>query len=176
MGAGDGMSRATQRGLPGLGARLPAGMAAALGRIPESAIAFLARLSIGLTFWLSGQTKIEGLALDPVGWHAEFGVPRVSAGAIELFRSEYALPLLPPELAANLAALAEHVFPLLLVLGLATRLSAFALLTMTAVIQLFVYPLAYPTHLLWATLLLYLLARGPGPWSLDRLIAGRARP
>lgn len=152
------------------------GISATLGRIPESAIAFLARLSIGLTFWLSGQTKIEGLTLDPVGWHAEFGVPRVSDGAIELFRSEYALPVLPPELAANLAALAEHVFPLLLVLGLATRLSAFALLTMTAVIQVFVYPLAYPTHLLWATLLLYLIARGPGAWSLDRLIAGRGAP
>jgi len=169
---------------PGLGdrsMRLIAGVAAVFGKIPENAIAWLARLSIALTFWVSGQTKIEGLVLDPIGWNIELGLPRVSESAIELFRSEYALPLLAPELAANLAAVAEHVFPLLLVLGLATRLSAFALLLMTLVIQVFVYPSAYPTHALWAALLLYLMAHGPGALSLDRLIVrgtgpGLARP
>jgi putative oxidoreductase len=148
-------------------------LVAAFARIPHSAIACLARLGIGLTFWTSGQTKIEGLVLDPIGWNIELGVPRVSEGAIELFRSEYALPVIPPELAAQLAATAEHVFPLLLLLGLATRLSAFALLLMTLVIQIFVYPSAYPTHALWASVLIYLMARGPGVVSLDRLIAGR---
>ena len=87
------------------------------------------------------------------------------------------MPLLPPELAAQLATVAEHLFPILLVAGLATRLSALGLLAMTAVIQLFVYPDAWPTHLSWAALLLPLVARGGGALSLDRLLlrAGRAR-
>ena len=80
------------------------------------------------------------------------------------------LPLLPPEFAAHLAAYAEHLFPLLLVAGLFTRLSALALLGMTAVIQIFVYPDAWPTHLSWAALLLYLAGRGGGPLSIDRLV------
>ena len=90
--------------------------------------------------------------------------------AYTLFRDEYKLPLLPPEIAAHLAAYAEHLFPLLLVLGLVTRLSALALLGMTAVIQVFVYPDAWPTHLSWAALLLYLVGRGAGPFSLDRAL------
>lgn len=162
------------RGLAERSTQLIASLVAAFNRIPESAIQLLARLSLALTFWVSGQTKIEGLVLDPIGWNIELGLPRVSDSAIELFRSEYALPLLPPEWAAHLAATAEHVLPLLLLVGLATRLSAFALLGMTLVIQVFVYPSAYPTHGLWAALLLYLMARGPGALSLDRLIAGRA--
>ena len=80
---------------------------------------------------------------------------------------------LPPELAAHLAAYAEHLFPILLVLGLCTRLSALALLGMTAVIQVFVYPDAWPTHLVWATAMLYLVGRGGGALSLDRLLALR---
>ena len=85
------------------------------------------------------------------------------------------MPLVPPDWAATLAATAEHVFPLLLLLGLATRFSALALLMMTLVIEIFVYPDAYPTHGLWAALLLYLMARGPGIVSLDHLLARRAR-
>jgi putative oxidoreductase len=146
-----------------------------LDRIPASLVALLARVGIGATFWLSGQTKVEGLVLDPVGLHAELGWPHVSEGALELFRSEYALPLLPPELAANLAAFSEHLFPLMLVLGLGTRFAALALLGMTAVIEVFVYPDAWPTHAGWAACLLYLVARGPGAVSLDRLLAGRKR-
>jgi putative oxidoreductase len=147
---------------------------ALLERIPHSAIALLARVSLALTFWLSGQTKIEGFVVDPIGRTIDLGVPRLSDSALELFRTEYALPLLPPDLAALMAATAEHVFPLLLLVGLATRLSALALLGMTLVIQLFVYPDAYPTHGLWAALMLYLMARGPGAVSLDHAIARRS--
>jgi putative oxidoreductase len=146
-----------------------------LNRIPASAVALTARIGIGSTFWLSGQTKVEGFVLDPIGLHAEFGWPHVSEGALELFRTEYALPLLPPELAANLAAFSEHLFPLLLVLGLGTRFAALALLGMTAVIEVFVYPDAWPTHAVWAACLLYLVARGAGVLSLDHLLARRVR-
>ena len=79
------------------------------------------------------------------------------------------LPLLSPEIAAHAAAYAEHLFPVLLVVGLFTRIAALALLVMTAVIQFFVYPDAWPTHLSWAGLLLYLAGRGAGPISLDRI-------
>ncbi len=150
------------------------GLIAAFERIPEDAIKLLARVSMAVTFWASGQTKIEGLVIDPIGWNLQLGIPRLSDGAVELFRSEYALPLIAPELAANLAAVAEHVFPLMLLVGLATRLSASALLVMTLIIQVFVYPNAYPTHGLWATVLLYLMARGAGTLSLDRLVVRRA--
>jgi putative oxidoreductase len=148
---------------------------ALFSRIPHSAIALLARFSVAMTFWMSGQTKIEGLVLDPINSTVAFGWPRVSDGALELFRSEYTLPLIPPELAAPMAAVAEHVFPLLLLVGLASRLSAFALLVMTLVIQVFVYPSAFATHGLWAALMLYLMARGPGVVSLDHLVARRVR-
>ena len=94
-------------------------------RIPHSAIALLARFSVAMTFWMSGQTKIEGLVLDPINATVELGWPRITDSTLELFRSEYALPLTPPELAAPMAAVAEHVFPLLLLVGLASRLSAF---------------------------------------------------
>lgn len=144
-------------------------------RIPDDAIALLARVAVALTFWISGQTKVEGFVVDPIGGQVSLGWPRLASSAIDLFRDEYALPLLPPETAALMAATAEHVFPLLLVLGLATRLSALALLAMTLVIQLFVYPLAYPTHLLWAVAMVFLAARGGGRWSLDALLAKRLR-
>ena len=146
-----------------------------LERIPHSLVALLARVGIGATFWLSGQTKIEGLMLDPIGLHAELGWPHVSAGAIELFRDEYALPLLSPEFAAPLAAFAEHFFPLLLVLGLGSRFAALALLGMTTVIEVFVYPDAWPTHATWAACLLLVAARGPGVVSIDHWLAQRRR-
>jgi putative oxidoreductase len=146
-----------------------------LERIPNALIALAARVGIGATFWLSGQTKIEGLVLDPVGLHAEFGWPHISEGALELFRTEYALPLIPPELAAPLAAFSEHLFPLMLLLGLGTRYAALGLLGMTAVIEVFVYPDAWPTHAVWAACLLCLVARGGGAISLDHLLARRRR-
>ncbi|WP_367847933.1 DoxX family protein [Rhodoferax sp. WC2427] len=146
---------------------------AACTRIPDSAIALLARFSIAAVFWKSGQTKVEGLAIDLVGGELHLGWPHLSDSAVALFQQEYKLPLLPPELAATLAACAEHVFPVLLLLGLATRLSALGLLGMTLTIQLFVYPDAYPTHGTWAALLLYLVAQGPGKLSVDAWIARR---
>jgi putative oxidoreductase len=136
-------------------------------RIPHWFIAALARFSIAAVFWKSGQTKIEGLAIDLVAGDFAIGWPRLADSTIPLFREEYALPLVPPEIAAYAAATAEHVFPMLLLVGLATRLSAVALLLMTLTIELFVYPAAYPTHGVWAVALLYLIARGPGELSLD---------
>ena len=123
--------------------------------ISHNALALIDRAAIAAIFFLSGRTKVAG-------WLT------VTDSAYALFRDEYKVPLVPPEIAAHAAAYAEHLFPLLLVLGLFTRLSAFALLGMTAVIQVFVYPDAWPTHLSWAGLLLYLIARGPGALSLDR--------
>lgn len=140
-------------------------------RIPHSLIALLGRFAIAAVFWKSGQTKIEGLAIDLLDGTWQWGWPRLADSAVYLFREEYRLPLLPPELAAILAATAEHLLPVLLLLGLATRFSALGLLIMTAVIQLFVYPDAYPTHGTWAAVLLYLLARGPGVLSLDHGLA-----
>jgi putative oxidoreductase len=123
--------------------------------VPDDLLALASRVAIAAIFWQSGRTKVDGLLT-------------LNDSAYELFRSEYRLPLLPPELAAHLAAYAEHLFPLLLVLGLFTRLSALALLGMTLVIQVFVYPDAWPTHLSWAALLLYLAGRGGGRLALDR--------
>jgi putative oxidoreductase len=147
---------------------------AALERIPHSVIALLARFSIAATFWQSGQTKVEGFLLDPIAGEIQLGWPRLAASTIPLFQEEYRLPLIPPELAAYAAATAEHVFPVLLLLGLATRLSAFALLVMTLTIQVFVYPSAYATHGVWATALVYLLARGGGNYSLDASWSARS--
>lgn len=154
---------------------LAARVHAAAALLSDSVIALLARIAIALTFWISGQTKVEGFVVDPIGGTLQLGWPHLSASAVDLFRDEYALPLLPPETAAVMAATAEHVLPLLLVLGLATRPAAFALLGMTLVIEVFVYPLAYPTHLLWAVPLLFLLGRGGGRWSADAWLARRAR-
>jgi putative oxidoreductase len=132
-----------------------------LARIPYWLCALALRIFPAAVFWQSGQTKVEG-------WH-------VSASALYLFREEYKLPLIDPVLAAYLAAFAEHFFPLLLVMGLATRLSALALLLMTLVIQIFVYPGAWPTHGTWIACFLVLIAQCPGIVSLDHLIASRRR-
>ncbi|WP_285417252.1 DoxX family protein [Pseudomonas sp. efr-133-TYG-5] len=144
-----------------------------LQSIPRSLIAFIARFSIAAVFWKSGQTKVEGLAIDLVDGTFDLGWPRLADSTIPLFQSEYHVPLLSPEIAAHLAAFAEHFFPVLILIGLATRFSALALLGMTLTIQLFVYPDAYPTHGTWAALLLYLMATGPGKLSIDHLIAQR---
>jgi putative oxidoreductase len=170
-------SRGPGRAAPhGLG-RLVTGLHGWMARIPESAIALLGRFSVAAVFWKSGQTKIEGLAIDIVSGSFELGVPRLSSSAVDLFRDEYQLPLLSPQLGATLAALGEHVLPLLLLLGLGTRFAAFGLLVMTAVIQFLVYPGAYPTHGVWAAVLLWLMVRGPGVWSIDHalvMLRGRA--
>lgn len=157
----------------GAAARLASRAQALFEAIPASAIALVARVSIAATFWKSGQTKVQGFALDLVEGRFEFGLPRFAESTIDLFRDEYKLPVLPPELAAFAATVAEHVFPALILVGLATRLSATALLVMTLVIQIFVYPGAYPLHGVWAAVLLYLMRYGPGALSLDHVIGRR---
>lgn len=143
----------------------------AMNAIPHSLIALLARFAMAAVFWSSGQTKVEGFALNFISGEFQLGWPHLSDSAIALFRDEYKLPFLPPELAAPMAATAEHLLPFLLLLGLATRFSALGLLGMTLVIQVFVYPGAYATHATWAAALLYLVARGPGLLSVDHLLA-----
>jgi putative oxidoreductase len=125
--------------------------------IGHDVLALASRISIAAIFFLSGRTKVDGLLT-------------ITDGTYELFRSEYKLPLMPPEIAAHLATYAEHLLPVLLVLGLFTRLSALALLAMTVTIQVFVYPDAWPTHLSWAALLLYLIGRGAGVLSFDKFL------
>lgn len=146
---------------------------ALFARIPESLIALLARFSIAATFWNSGQTKVEGFVLNLVSGEFTLGWPRLSSSAVDLFRDEYKLPLLSPEFAAVIATVGEHALPLLLLLGLGTRLASFGLLVMTAVIQFLVYPGAYATHGVWAAVLLWLMVRGGGAVSIDHLIARR---
>ncbi len=149
-------------------ARLISQFIALCARIPVSLPALVARFSIAAVFWKSGQTKIHGLAIDMVGGEFVLGWPRLSDSAVGLFKDEYRLPVISPELAAMMAAIGEHLFPVLILIGLATRLSALALLGMTMTIQLFVYPDAYATHGTWAAVLLYLTLYGPGKLSVDR--------
>jgi putative oxidoreductase len=140
-------------------ARLVAAGLARLDAVPSALPALILRLGVALVFWRSGQIKLASWDLT-----------------VALFRDEYRLPLLPPELAAYLATTAEHVAPVMLILGLGARLGAAAMLGMTLVIQTLVYPMSYPDHLLWAGPLLYILLRGPGGLSFDHLIRRRFRP
>jgi putative oxidoreductase len=123
-------------------------------------VLLVSRLGIAAVFFYSARTKVSGLL-------------SVTDSAVELFRTEYRLPLVDPAIAAHAAAYAEHLLPLLLVLGFLTRGAALALLGMTLVIEVFVYPDAWPTHLSWAAPLLLLAARGAGALSLDRACALR---
>lgn len=125
--------------------------------LPQSLLLLVARLGIAAIFFLSGRTKVEG-------------VLHITDSARSLFETEYRLPLLSPDVAVHLATGAEHLMPILLVLGLFTRLAALGLLGMTLVIQCFVYPDAWPTHLSWAAILLPLIAHGAGRASLDRVL------
>lgn len=138
----------------------------AFERIPYSLIAHLGRAIIAIVFFNSGQTKLQGLAVGGI----KLNPFDVSGAAFFLFENEYKVPFITPWLGAHLAALNEFFLPILLVLGLATRFAALGLLAMTLVIQTFVYPKAYITHSLWATILLMLVARGPGKISLDHLL------
>lgn len=122
-----------------------------LEAVPYALLALPLRLAVATVFWNSGMTKLAN-------WDA----------AIALFTDEYHLPVLPPELAAYIAASIELSTPVMLVLGLLTRPAAAVLLGMTLVIELFVYPLAWPTHIQWAAMLLVLLCRGAGSVSIDR--------
>jgi len=124
--------------------------------IPDWTVSLLARLGVAGVFWRSGQTKVDGWQLNEFTYF--------------LFETEYALPLIPFKAAAYIATVAEHLFPLLLVIGLATRVSAGALLIMTLVIQIFVYPASWPDHAVWAISMLFIMSRGPGILSLDHLV------
>ncbi len=125
--------------------------------VGDNLLLLVARVGVAAVFFLSGRTKVTGfMTLKP--------------STYELFRTEYALPLIPYDIAAHLATLAEHTFPVLLVLGLFSRFAATGLLFMTLVIEIFVYPDAWPTHLIWGGLLLLVIARGAGRWSLDRVL------
>jgi putative oxidoreductase len=124
-----------------------------LDRVPYMLLALPLRVGAAAVFWNSAMAKLAN-------WDT----------TIELFTDEYKVPLLPPELAANLALSIEVTTPVLLVLGLLTRAAALVLLGMTAVIEIFVYPLAWPTHIQWAAMLLVLLCRGAGKLSLDHVV------
>lgn len=127
-----------------------------LERVPYALLAIPLRIAVATVFWNSAMTKLAN-------WET----------ALDLFRDEYRLPLLPPELAAYMAVSIELTTPVLLILGLATRPAAFVLLGMTTVIELFVYPQAWPTHIQWAAMLLVLLCRGAGTWSVDHWLRKR---
>ncbi|HUC68222.1 MAG TPA: DoxX family protein [Stellaceae bacterium] len=131
-----------------------AALLASLERFPLALLQLLFRFSIAAVFWNSGLTKLAS-------WQT----------TVVLFRDEYKVPVLPPELAATLAASVELTCPVLLVLGLASRLATLPMLGMTFVIETFVYPEDWIEHLGWASFLLFILTRGPGPIALDRFIA-----
>ncbi len=140
-------------------------VAVAASRIPESLMLLLVRLALAGIFWRSGRTKVE-----------EGSLLTVSDSALSLFAEDpfNKVPLLPFDFAAYLTTYAEHLFPILLVLGLFTRLSALALLGMTAVIQIFVFPEAWwQVHILWVALALALIVRGGGGLSLDAILTSR---
>lgn len=123
--------------------------------LPDSFLWLVARFGIASVFFYSGRTKVEGFLT-------------ITDSTYSLFATEYKLPLLSPYVAAHAATYAEHFLPLLLVLGLFTRVAALGLFAMTLVIEIFVYPDAWPTHLSWAAILLPLIAKGSGRISLDR--------
>ncbi len=124
-----------------------------LERVPYTLLALPLRVGAAAVFWLSGQAHLAN-------WDT----------TIELFTEEYKVPLLPPDIAAYMAVLIEVAVPVLLVLGLFTRAAALVLLGMTTIIEVFVYPQAWPTHIQWAAMLLVLLCRGPGKLSLDNVL------
>jgi putative oxidoreductase len=129
-----------------------------LGQLPLSVIQLMARIGMAMIFWRSGQSKLANWDLT-----------------LQLFANEYKVPVIPPEIAAPMAVAVELGAPALLVLGLCTRIATLPMIGMTLVIQVFVYPQAWVDHLVWMTLLLLLLSRGPGVFSLDHLIAKALR-
>jgi len=131
---------------------------AALEAVPYALLALPLRFAVATVFWNSGTTKLDS-------WDT----------TLALFRDEYRVPVIPPEIAAYMSASIELSTPFLLVFGLFTRPAALVLLGMTTVIEVFVYPQAWPTHIQWAAMLLVLLCRGAGKLSLDELIYRRLK-
>jgi putative oxidoreductase len=124
--------------------------------VPYSLLALPLRLAVATVFWNSAMSHLAN-------WQT----------TIELFETDYSLPFLPPDLAAYMAVSIEVSTPILLVVGLLTRATAFILLGMTTVIEVFVYPEAWPTHIQWVAMLLVLLCRGAGTLSMDQAIRRR---
>lgn len=138
-----------------------AALVAALDRIPTDLVQLALRGGLAGVFWSSARTKVDGLLT-------------ISDNTYFLFEEEYRLPLMAPDLAAQLATYAEHLLPVMLVLGFGSRFAALGLFIMTLTIQLFVYPDAFlSTHLGWFALALAIIARGPGRISIDHLIGTR---
>lgn len=131
----------------------------ALDGVSYTWLALPLRFAVATIFWNSAMAKLAN-------WDT----------TLSLFADEYQLPLIPPAIAAYVATAVELTAPILLLLGLLTRPAAFILLGMTAVIEIFVYPLAWPTHIQWAAMLLVLLCRGPGALSVDHWLLGRFGP
>lgn len=130
---------------------------ATLDRFSGSVLLLVARLGVAGVFFMSGRTKVDGIL-------------HITDSTYSLFETDYKIPLIPSYYAAHLATYQEHLFPILLVLGLFNRVAALGLLGMTTVIEVFVYPDAWPTHLSWAGLLLPIIFRGGGKFSLDYLL------
>lgn len=130
---------------------------ALIARIPDDIIILMGRVGLGAFFVRAGQTKVDGFTITDTTRY--------------LFAEEYMVPLLSPEVAAWLATISEHLLGGLLIIGLATRLSGAGLLGMTVVIELFVYPASWPDHLMWAAVLLLIISRGPGRYSLDSALS-----
>ena len=148
-----------------ISARWDRAAACLAGRRGEGLALLLTRIALAGVFWRSGQSK-----LVEDSWFA------ISPSTYFMFETEYSAVPLPPAFAAVMATIAEHVFPILLVLGLGTRLAALALLGMTMVIQIFVYPEAWwSVHLLWVAMAAILISRGAGMFSLDALLGARLR-
>lgn len=147
----------TQESLAARTDALPARIVRWLDGLPIVVAEIFLRAGPALVFWRSGQQKVAS-------WDT----------TLLLFREEYRVPVLPPELAAYIATGVEHAAPVMLVLGLGARIGAALMLGMTMAIQLFVYPESYPSHILWAGPLLYILLRGPGVLSIDHAIRKRA--
>lgn len=134
-------------------------MIEALNAFPQSLLQLLMRIAIVPVFWRSGWGKAANMEQ-----------------AIGLFREEYQLPILPPGLAAYLGTAVELAAPAFILVGFATRLASLPLIAITLTIQFLVYPVSYPDHLLWFAILVFILTRGPGPVSIDALIASRLEP
>lgn len=145
--------------------------------IPYAPVALFLRVVAAHPFFVSGQTKIEGPTIGATifGWDMTMQIPLTLRDAtIALFEDEYKLPLISPDIAAHLTAGLEFLLPILLALGLATRLSAFVLLAMTIVIQIFIYPDAWwSVHAYWAALLCVMISKGPGAFSMDHFLSAR---
>jgi putative oxidoreductase len=132
-----------------------------LESVPMWVNGLVCRWGIAGVFWRSGQTKVHGFF-------------EINPSTYDLFKDEYKVPLVPTDIAAVAATISEHLFSALLVIGLASRLSAGALFGMTMVIEIFVYPDSWPDHLMWSAAMLFVIFRGPGELSLDHLIKKRS--